>query len=375
MKQIKIIIITWLVPVLFLFLNTGTSYGQKADLHVDGEGFFWTDIRNFGIQGKGWKGDSLSFNRLPASAKGVVREPVWNLSSNTAGMYVRFSTNSTTIKARWSLTSENIAMNHFAATGVSGLDLYVRQDDGAWHWLGVGRPEEMENTVSLVEGLDEGTRDYMLYLPLYNGVHFVKIGVSEGSTIKAVAPDTRKPIVFYGTSITQGGCASRPGMCTTALLGRYFDREIINLGFSGNGRMEPELASLLAELDPLIYFIDCLPNLQAEQVKERVEPFVTILREAHSDTPIVLAEGIIYNNAFLLEKRRLRNSDSRKALRIAYENLLAQGNRKLYYQISEGQLGSDGEGTVDGTHPTDLGFYRQANVYQLLLERIIQEGE
>lgn len=373
MKQIKTIIITWLVPVLFLILNTGTSYGQKADLHVDGEGFFWTDIRNFGIQGKGWKDDSLSFNRLPASAKGVVREPVWNLSSNTAGMYVRFSTNATTIKASWSLTSENIAMNHFAATGVSGLDLYVRQDNGAWHWIGLGRPDKMENTVSLVEGLDEGTREYILYLPLYNGVHFVKVGVSEGSTIRAVAPDNRKPIVFYGTSITQGGCASRPGMCTTALLGRYFDREIINLGFSGNGRMEPELASLLAELDPLIYFIDCLPNLQAEQVKERVEPFVTILREAHPDTPIVLAEGISYNDAFLLEKRRLRNSHSRKALRIAYENLLAEGNRELYYQISEGQLGSDGEGTVDGTHPTDLGFYRQANVYQLLLERIIQE--
>jgi hypothetical protein len=161
-------------------------------------------------------------------------------------------------------------------------------------------------------------------------------------------------------------------MCSTAILGRRFHREIINLGFSGNGRMEPEMAELLAELDPVIYFIDCLPNLQAGEVAVRVEPFVKILRKAHPDTPIVLAEGVVYNNAFLVEKRRLRNSESRKALRNAYENLLNGGTRNLYYQIAEGQLGFDGEGTVDGTHPTDLGFFRQADAYQLLLESILQ---
>jgi hypothetical protein len=161
-------------------------------------------------------------------------------------------------------------------------------------------------------------------------------------------------------------------MCSTALLGRWFDREIINLGFSGNGRMEPELAHLLAELDPLVYFIDCLPNLKAQEVKERVGPFVAILREAHPETPIVLAEGVTYNDAFLVEKRRLRNTQSRSALREAYETLMEAGYKNLYYQIAEGQLGLDGEGTVDGTHPTDLGFYRQAELYQLILESVLQ---
>lgn len=356
---------------LFCIFFALAGYGQKADFGVENDGYYWTDIRDFDIMGKGWKHDSLTFNRLPAKAKGIVREAVWNLSGHTAGFFVRFSTNATTLKAHWSLTGENISMNHFAATGVSGLDLYVKQADGSWHWLGVGRPEAMENTSTLVAGLDEGSREYMLYLPLYNGVHSVHIGVEDGFFIQGIKSEPEKAIVVYGTSIIQGGCASRPGMCSTAILGRRLDREIINLGFSGNGRMEPELAHLLAELDPLIYFLDCLPNMQAEDVKERVEPFVAILREAHPDTPIVLAEGVTYNDAFLVERRRLRNSDSRRELRIAYENLLAEGYKQLYYQIAENQLGSDGEGTVDGTHPTDLGFYRQANTYQLLLENII----
>ncbi len=346
--------------------------GQPVNNNSSENGFTWTDIRELTIQGKGWRSDSLYFNRLPASAENIVREPVWHLSHHTAGFYVRFITDATSIKASWGLTEKNLAWSHFAATGVSGVDLYVRRKDGSWHWLGVGRPEHAENTATLVEGLTEGTREYMLYLPLYNGIEYVKIGISETSRIESVPPDARKPMVFYGTSITQGGCASRPGMCTTAILGRHFHREIINLGFSGNGIMEPEMAEILAELDPLIYFIDCLPNLQADEVAVRVEPFINILRKAHPHTPIVLAEGVTYNDAFLVDKRRLINHESRKALRKAYENLLNDGTRNLYYQIAEGQLGFDGDGTVDGTHPNDLGFYRQAEMYQLLLEHILQ---
>jgi hypothetical protein len=130
---------------------------------------------------------------------------------------------------------------------------------------------------------------------------------------------------------------------------------------------------LLTELDPLVYFIDCLPNMNAETVAERAEPFVMILREAHPDTPIVLAEDRSYEDAFLVESKRQRNTESRKALRNAYENLIQGGASNLYYQLAEGQLGSDGEGTVDSSHPTDLGFYRQAEVYRPILEHIIQE--
>lgn len=341
----------------------------------DNEGYIWTNIKELGIRGRGWVDEPLVFNRLPANAESKVRDDVWHLSHHTAGLHVRFKSNASSIKANWKLTEEKLAFPHMAATGVSGLDLYVKVDNGSWRWIGIGKPDSIESTFMLLEGIEESTREYLLYLPLYNGIEFVKLGIPAACTIEPVPADPRKPIVFYGTSITQGGCASRPGMCATAIIGRHLDREIINLGFSGNGRMEPELAELLAELDPLVYFIDCLPNLMPDDVAERVEPFVDILRAAHPETPIVLAEGIPYNNAILVQSNAYENTHSWKALRNAYENLLNRGTKNLYYQIAQGQLGFDGEGTVDGVHPTDLGFIRQAEVYKLILENIIQGVE
>ena len=187
------------------------------------------------------------------------------------------------------------------ATGVSGLDLYVKTESGPWRWVAVGQPQDAStSTVTLVSGLPEGKREFLLYLPLYNGVSAVEIGIPGDRKLEKGAPrpaSHRPPIVFYGTSITQGGCASRPGMAHTAILGRRLDRPVINLGFSGNGLMEPEMATLLAELDPAVYVLDCLPNMTAELVTERVEPFVRTLRKARPSTPIVLAEDRTYSNA------------------------------------------------------------------------------
>lgn len=335
--------------------------------------FKWTDAKELGIGGKGWKNDSSVYWRLPAKAEGHVPDPVWELGKQTAGMYLHFFTDAPVIKARWGLSSESLGMPHFAPTGVSGLDLYVKTAGSSWHWLGTGKPRRLENLETLVEGITKDRREYLLYLPLYNGITHLEIGIPRENKIEKTPSGTERSIVFYGTSIIQGGCASRPGMCSTAILGRRLNREIINLGFSGSGRMEPEVAGLLSELDPEIYFIDCLPNLEASEVAVRVEPFIRILRKAHPDTPIVLAEGITYDDAFLVKDRDLRNTESRKALRNAYENLLKSGVSNLYYQIAEGELGSDGEGTVDGTHPTDLGFMRQADAYELVIRSILQK--
>jgi hypothetical protein len=335
--------------------------------------FKWTDAKELGIAGKGWKSDSSVYGRLPATAKGHIPDAVWELGKQTAGIYLHFFTDATVIKVKWGLSLETLGFPHFAPTGVSGLDLYVKTAENSWRWLAVGKPQKMENLETLVEGIPRGRREYLLYLPLYNGITHLEIGVPRENKIEKSPSGTKRPIVFYGTSIIQGGCASRPGMCSTAILGRRLNREIINLGFSGSGKMEPEMARLLSELDPEIYFIDCLPNLDADEVAVRVEPFVKILRELHPNTPIVLAEGITYDDAFLVKPRDQRNNESSKALRNAYENLLRNGVRNLYYQIAEGELGSDGEGTVDGTHPTDLGFMRQADTYELLLRSILQK--
>jgi hypothetical protein len=261
------------------------------------------------------------------------------------------------------------------AIGKSGLDLYVKVD-GRWHWLAVGQPTAQTNEVTLVENLLPGKREYLLYLPLYNGTKFVELGVPTNCTIETAPPwglDVRKPIVFYGTSIVQGLAASRPGMVHTAMLQRRFNWPVINLGFSGNGKMEPEMADLIAELDPAVYVIDCLPNMVAAEIKERVEPFVKRLRAAHPLTPIVLVEDRTLQGAFLTQgQMEWYHLKDRAELKAAFDRLQKSGVKNLFYIPGEHLLGDDGEGTTDGSHPNDLGFTRQAEIFAKVLKPLLK---
>ncbi|MEW6752364.1 MAG: SGNH/GDSL hydrolase family protein, partial [Candidatus Latescibacterota bacterium] len=185
----------------------------------------------------------------------------------------------------------------------------------------------------------------------------------------------RRPLVFYGTSITQGGCASRPGMAHVALLGRWLDRPVVNLGFSGNGTMDPEMADLLAELDAAAYVIDCLPNLSPEGVSERTGPLVERLRQGRPVTPIVLVEDRTLTNAALLPERQEHHRRMRAALATAVARLRDCGVEHLHVAPGAGLLGEDGEATVDGSHPTDLGFHRQATALLPLLRSLCDAEE
>ncbi len=337
----------------------------------------WTDVRNLGMEGQGWSQTRAPFDRLPYRAEGVVRDAVWSLSRHSAGLHARFVTDATEIRARWSLTSANLAMPHMAATGVSGLDLYAKDDQGHWRWLAVGRPDKPTNDVVLVSGLPAQRREYLLYLPLYNGTQSAEIGVPSGNELVPAGPwgtGSRQPLVFYGTSILHGACASRPGMTHAAILGRRFQFPHINLGFSGNGKMEPEMAALLAELDPSVYVLDCLPNMNATEVAERVEPFVRTLRRAHPKTPIILVEDRTYADAFLVASKRERNDSSRAALQAAFQRLRKSGIRDLHYLAGAALLGEDGEGTVDSSHPNDLGFMRQADAHARVLGPLLRRA-
>jgi lysophospholipase L1-like esterase len=342
---------------------------------VDPEtGVHWYDIRPLGVEGQGWTDTKAPFDRLPAKAEQTARPPVWDLSRDSTGLCVRFVTGATSIHARWTVTSKDLAMPHMPATGVSGLDLYVKNGAGKWRWVANGRPTAETTTDQLAAGLAPGEKEYLLYLPLYNGVSAVEIGLPKDTALKRADPrpaDRQAPIVFYGTSITQGGCASRPGMVHTAILGRTFDRPVINLGFSGNGTLDPDIAALLGELDAAVFVLDCLPNLTAAQVAERTEPFVRVLRKARPMTPILLVEDRTYANAPVLSTLAKRNADSRAAYKKAFDALVAAGDPHLFYLAGDHLIGDDGEGTVDGSHPTDLGFMRQAEVFAEALRPLL----
>jgi len=229
------------------------------------------------------------------------------------------------------------------------------------------------NEAVLAKGIDvHGQREFLIYLPLYNGVTSVEIGVPAGKSIRAATARLQKPIVFYGTSILQGGCASRPGMAYPAIIGRKLDWPTINLGFSGNAKSEPELAQLLAELDPAVYVLDPLPNMDAGLVRERMEVFVHTLRESHPKTPIVLVESLSYTDGALVPERKERFSSANAALREIFAKLKKSGVKNLLYISGENLIGDDHEATVDGTHPTDLGFVRMAEKIEPVLRKFVK---
>ncbi|MCA9018012.1 MAG: hypothetical protein KDA77_21995, partial [Planctomycetaceae bacterium] len=148
---------------------------------------------------------------------------------------------------------------------------------------------------------------------------------------------------------------------------------VINLGFSGNGRMEPEVAKLVAELDASVFIIDCLPNVTAPVVARETEPLVKTLRAAHPETPILLVEDRTYSNAYLKPDSQERHRASRQVLHEAFDRLKEEGVKNLYYLEGETLLGDDSEDTVDGSHPNDLGFFRQAAAFEKVLKPILEQ--
>ena len=279
----------------------------------------WHDITKWGVEGREWINEERLrwFDRFPAAAQKTVTPAVWSLSRDSTGMMVRFKTDATAIHVHYKLSKDRLGMPHMPATGVSGIDLYARDTDGKWRWVQVTKPDKQEVRAEIIKDLAPGFREYAAYLPLYNGVESVEFGVAQGAKFEGLAPRA-KPVVFYGTSITHGACASRPGMVHTAILGRRFDVPVVNLGFSGNGRMDPAVGDYLGKIDAAVYVIDCLPNMQPAQVTERTLPLVKQLRAAKPNTPIILVEDRRMTNDWITPaKKKFHDRPPRRVRRPA----------------------------------------------------------
>ena len=337
------------------------------------DGLAWHSLHNSFSEGLGWPDESDAFCRWPDRAQGVVRAAVWELSRTSAGVLAHFWSDAEAISARWTLRYENLAMDHMPASGASGLDLYARDGD-RWRWCGLGRALEFpKNERLLVQDIVGGEREYLLYLPLYNGVNEVQVGVPEGASLRfEKRPQT--PICFYGTSIVHGGCASRPGMAYPAIIGRELNCPTINLGFSGNAKCEKEIAELLIELDPSVFVLDPLPNMSLDLVRERMTDFVQTIRSAKPSTPILLVENVAYQNDWIRRPEVRVVVEKNLALREAFEELQKKGMQQLHYIEAKDLLGDDCEGTVDGVHPTDVGFRCLARVLLESLKKVLPAG-
>lgn len=327
-----------------------TGLGQSTNI-------VWHDGTTLPIEGKAFADTEQYYDRLPASMKGKAPGSVWGLSHDSAGMCFRFVTDAPHLYLRWSVKNGGLAMTHMPATGVSGIDVY-KWAEGGWRFVKTGFPNAVSNAVDLAWA--PGT-PCLVYLPLYNGIASFSLGIQEGKSIRpapARASGVSKPVVIYGTSITQGGCASRPGMAWTAIAGRVADVPVVNLGFSGSGKMEPSMVDAVAGIDASLYVLDCLWNMDDAMIRERFEPFVRELRKRRPSTPILVAEDCnVFNQA---------PTSKAKIIRGVYDKLKVEDPalwKSLYYLEAKEMLGHDCEGTVDGCHPNDWGMMQMGRIF------------
>ncbi len=368
-----------LILIVFLFQDQ-FSYSQ-TNLKIS----WWNPAQNEFkvIEGQEWPDDLQSdYDRLPLDAERKVRKAVWNLSKHAAGLSIRFRSNSSDIKIRYKVNG-NHAMPHMPATGVSGVDLYAKNSDGEWMWcrgnwaFGDTVRYDYKN-INPKELHHELGREYRLYLPLYNSVEGLEIGVPEHTRFDPLPIRQEKPIVVYGTSIAQGACASRPGMAWTSILERKMDNPLINLGFSGNGRLEDELIDLMAEIDAKLYILDCLPNLSPnknlslDDVRGRIISSVKNLSKKQPEVPILLVEHAGYSDGSTNLKRQETYTELNQLLRETYAGLKAEGADNIY-MLTKAEIKLGYEDFVDGTHPSDLGMMHYAEAYEKFIRLILNE--
>ncbi|SFB55275.1 Lysophospholipase L1 [Algoriphagus aquimarinus] len=357
-----------LTLILFLFLFSSASNAQEIRWYGESPEMIQA------LEGRGW--EDIGFNRLPASAENIVRSPVWNLSRQTAGLTLRFTSDSPEIQVSFTPTSTRLEMPHMPATGVSGVDLYVKDGSGKLLWVRGNYKFGEKVTYQFQLDSESGSpKEFQLFLPLYNGLSGLEIGVPDDKSFAFTPKRTEKPILVYGTSIAQGACASRPGMAWTNIVAREMNMPMINLAFSGNGRMETEVIEYVSQIDPAIFILDCLPNLgpgagfSSDDIKEKIRYAVTTLRAKYPDTPILLTEHAGYSDGLVYEPRAEIYENLNAWLQESFGQLNERGVTGLYTLTKE-EIGLGTDDFVDGTHPTDLGMAKYASAYAKKLKEI-----
>jgi hypothetical protein len=332
----------------------------------------WHDASAMHVFGKAVEDTYAPFVRFPSDIDEAARKDLRYLGGDAAGLYVQFRTDSPSVHVRWS-SVKKLTMSHMASVGSRGVDLYAKTDAG-WRFIGSARPalDYNETTRCIVKKMDAGYKEFRMYLSLYDGISKLEIGIDPGFEFIPVSVEKRAaPVVMYGTSILQGGCVSRPGMAHTNILGRMLDREVVNLGFSGNAKLDPEIARLMARVEnPAVFVMDNVPNDSPELIREKGEAFVKILLNAHPGVPIVFV-GMAHYAHDVVSLVSYKNVEARNAAQYElYEKFVAAGHSNLYFVPGTDLNGPDGEATVDYVHTTDLGQLRYAQKLFPLLNAI-----
>ncbi len=342
-----------------------------SECNTDGIKFLDASRLDGLLEGLAWFQQERLYRRLPRKPRQKLPEAVDQLAWHPSGARLRFKTNSMRVLLRVKREDSPVS-DHMPNTGRAGFDLYAGLA-GRETFFKVTRVDTASTqfTVELFSDAVRRTRSFIVNFPLYARVLKVELGIDAGAEALPPAPlaDKGRPICVYGTSITQGGCASRPGMSWTNILSRRMNRLFYNYGFSGSGRGEPEVAELLAGVpaDPLMYILDYEANAGGyEQYSKTLPEFIRILRAARPATPVLVVSRYRFTWSPICAKTLEMQKKTVAGLR-------RKGDKNLYFFDGSDMLGADfGEALVDGCHATDIGFYRAANALQGVIEKILR---
>ena len=357
-------------------LHSLSSCISKSDSYV------WynpEDVSICVVQNRGWNTEiGNHYTRLPERAKDSIRPEVWDLSRNSAGLTLNFKSTAKSFHIKYKVSGD-IALPNMTAMAVSGVDLYCQQENctesriqGSFN-IGKNRTIDCEYHHTIQSDLCKNGLSFRLSLPLYNEVEWLQIGIPKNEYFEWIPADSSSPIVVYGTSIVQGASASHPSMAWTSILQSHLDTPLINLGFSGNGRLEKNVIRLMLELNPSFFILDCLPNLDKSEYIGKTEKIimnaVCQIREK-SNSPILLIEHIGFScnksDSTYFNRMNKVNMSTQEAVR----KLKMQGVDRLY-SLSNSDISFPLNGWVDHIHPNDIGMVHLAEVIGLKIQQIL----
>ena len=336
------------------------NFEVKTNIAKEDIEFFNAEDAPFKIYGI-FKDDG-KFRRLPEAVAKTVNDGVHILHANTAGGRVRFVTDSSYVAIQAKMDGLG-KMPHFAFTGSIGFDMYA---DNFYIKTFAPTVDITDGFESVIELETNELREITINFPLYSNVKELYIGLQKNSVLKEASPyKNTKPLVYYGSSITQGGCASRPGMSYQAIVSRRFDYDYINLGFSGNAKAEDTIIDYIKNLDMSIFIYDYDHNAPTvEHLANTHEKMFKAIRETHPNLPIIMMSRPKFKLTDLEEQRL-------EIIKTTYNNAIASGDKNVYLITGKELTALCGnEGTVDNCHPTDFGFASMAKAVGDVIEKI-----
>ena len=335
----------------------------------------WYDAAELTVIGKPIS-TAKAFTRIDTAQYKFANRTIDRYAGYSTGLAVLFETDSHVIRAKWTTGPSNSGAN-MTAIGQKGLDLYIMKD-GKWVFAGVGTPIMRKAPFSQHEGtivtdMTKDTKQCILYLPLFDNVEKLEIGIQDGSVIKPMANPFRHNIIVHGSSITHGASASRAGMTYAARFGRDNGLYTCNLGFSGMCKLQKEYAYYLADIKEVDAFIfDTFSNPQADVINEKFDEFVDIVRAAHPDVPMIFLQTERRETRNFNVKREASEAEKQKVAEAVVRNRM-KTDKNMYFISSEGFLGTEHIATADGTHPTDLGFTHMLEIISPKIKKILKK--